>query len=419
MRERIIELLGDHALGRTDTYQAFLFLAIRLLRPGGLGLFVVPHSFMLSETAGPLRAYLTEHCAIRFVADLSGAQVFEGVSAYVMLLIFEKRDGVKGGRPATVVRATEMVGHALQDALAGRHVDTPYYQVFEQDASSFGSEPWRLRSPAEADLGRKVATLPTLGDFFKVRLGFISGADDVFIVPKSLVPKGEGKAFVPFLADRQIGAYAVPKRTDYFFFYPYLGERSLDEAEVADKYPATYAYLKSHEVKLSARSQVRKGNVPWWRPERPRKPSHLMRPKIVTPHLVVVPRFALDEHGTLAVSRAPYLYPLDEEGAELDLMRFYLGILNTTVCFWHIGQTSHRYSRGYAMLEPKTLRGVPVPDIQKVDPMTVASVVQIVERLVQGTEGDGDDESLEDLSASLYGLSHRDRVLLGLAEERR
>ncbi len=416
LRQRIQEFLGDRAFGRIDTYAAFLVLAFRLLKPGGFGLFVVPHSFLISESASPIRKLLGESCHIHFIADLSGVRVFENVDAYVILLVFEKRSEHTVEGPAVVVRAQEMVGQALQDALSGKRKDGPYYSIYDVDQSTLGPGPWTLRTLGETSVSRRASELPTLGDLFTVRLGFISGADDVFIVPASSLPKGERNAFVPYLADREIGAFRVPSRTSRFFFYPYIDEELLTEVELRERFPGTYEYLRSQKRVLSDRAAVKKGDIPWWRPERPRLPQNLMRPKLITPHLVVVPRFALDEKGRFAVSRSPLLYPT-ESGAELDLMRFYLGILNSTACFWHISRTSHRYSHGYSMLEPKTLKRVPVPDINALEPLLVRSVLGAVGGILNraGDHIAADlEKTLDQLSAEAYGLTREERRVVGM-----
>ncbi len=89
----------------------------------------------------------------------------------------------------------------------------------------------------------------------------------------------------------------------------------------------------------------------------PRLPQNMMVPKVVSPHLSLVPRFALDADGAYAVSHSPLLYPKDS-GVAQELLRFFVAVLNSTVCYWHITAHSHTYARGYAMLEPKTLKPV-------------------------------------------------------------
>jgi len=97
---------------------------------------------------------------------------------------------------------------------------------------------------------------------------------------------------------------------------------------LSSSFPRTWAYLQSHKGQLEQRPPVKTGRLPWWQPERPRF-DYLLRPKIVSPHLVVVPRFSLDQAGEYAITRSPLLYPKGKS-VEQDLLRFFLAVLNST-----------------------------------------------------------------------------------------
>jgi methylase of polypeptide subunit release factors len=67
MRERVSDYMGQDASGRIDMYLPFLKIALELLKPGGHGLFVLPHSFMLKRSASGMRRLLSEFASIRLV----------------------------------------------------------------------------------------------------------------------------------------------------------------------------------------------------------------------------------------------------------------------------------------------------------------------------------------------------------------
>ena len=81
----------------------------------------------------------------------------------------------------------------------------------------------------------------------------------------------------------------------------------MEEEEVKERFPKAWEYLQSRKHKLESRAPVGKGDLDWWRPVRPRSPEHMMRPKIISPYLVMVPRFSFDREGRYAISRAPLL----------------------------------------------------------------------------------------------------------------
>lgn len=418
MRERVTQFMNGYATGKIDMYLAFLRIGLEMLKPGGYGLFVLPHSFLLSKSAAKMRKVISEKCWIRCLADLSAIRIFEDSGSYIILLIFQKLPEIgHKAPPATIIKCHDLVGLALQDALEGRSVETNIYSIYEVEQETFREDEWLVLPPTEFTIKRKFKDLPRIHDFFHVRVGFISGADDIFIVSDEKAPEGEEELFVPFLHDREMDVYTVPERTTRRFFYPYIHGRKIKEHELREKYPKTWEYLSSNEEDLRNRPPVRRGQVHWWEPERPRLPEHIMRPKIVTPHLVLVPRFSLDVEGKYAVSHAPLLYP-KEAGAEVDFLRFFLAILNSTSCYWHIATHSHKYRGGYVMLEPKTLKNTPVPDPAQVPSKSMHRIVKLVDRrlLVSGVDALEIEKQLDELVADLYGLSSKERRILGLEE---
>lgn len=416
VRDRIRNFLGALGHGRIDSYQAFLLLGLQLLRPGGYGLFVVPHSFLISDSASPLREHISENAHIRFLVDLSGVQVFEDVDAYVVLVVFQKAAPFVEAYPATVVRVKELIGSALQDALEGQQVETPYYSVDSVHQDVFGHGAWIIPSASEASLKNRLEEGVPLSKLFEVRQGFVSGSDDVFVIDAGNVPEGEEALFAPLLRDRDMETYGVPSKSSFMFFYPYVDGELVDESTLRSRFPGTYSYLTEHRDVLEARSAVVKGNLAWWRPERPRPPQRMLVPKIVTPHLVIVPRFGLDVAGTYAISRSPMIMSGSPSQPKIDLLRYVLGVLNSTPGFWYVTHVSHKYNNGYSMLEAKTLKSVPIPNPGELEASVLSSFVELVaERITHPSSYREIEYKIDKMVASFYKLSSRDQTFLGIA----
>ena len=417
MRDSVTGLLNHRATGRTDLYLAFLFIGMELLKPGAFGLFVLPHSFLINESAKGMREYITQNAWVRCLVDLSAIEVFGDSGIYPVLLILQKRTGIDHpAPPATVAKVQDLVGRALQDILDRRRVDrSTFYNVYDVDQGVFDKEQWSVVPPLQAAIQEKFTRLPRLEDFLFVRQGFISGSNDVFIVSEGQVPTGEEAMFVPYLPDRAMRAYVIPEDTDQYFFYPYVDGIQVEETTLREQFPQTWAYLNAHKSALSKRSGVRRGQLEWWRPDRPRLPRHMMRPKLVSPHLVLVPRFSADFDGRYAISRAPLLYPR-EQGSVGDMLKYFLGVLNSTPCYWHVATNSHTYRRGYVMLEPKTLKQTPVPDPTKIDRRLLRSLISLVEERLEKTGATARtvEKQIDQLVADLYGLNGEERVVISM-----
>jgi hypothetical protein len=167
------------------------------------------------------------------------------------------------------------------------------------------------------------------------------------------------------------------------------------------------------KMSVKERSSVKAGTVAWWCPHRPMPVLKMLRPKLVSPHLVLIPRFSFDQGGKFAVSRSPWLVP-KEDATDEDILRYFVAVLNSSVIAWQIMQTSHKYSRGYAMLEKKTLKSLFVPKPKDVEPAIMKKLLNFVEKRLGDQNVDVIEAQIDEIVAQLYGLSDEDRQQIGL-----
>jgi methylase of polypeptide subunit release factors len=412
VRERLSSYMLEQGLGKQDLYLAFLKAAINHTAPGGVVCFVLPHSFLLSKSASQLRRQISETFAIRVLADLSEVPVFEQTGVYVILLIAERTS--ERHVPATIVKCQEFVGAALQDALAGRTTVSDGYQVFEMDQREFQRDRWHLLRPEEATLRNAIGAHHGLEQFIEVRQGLVTGADEVFILTSRDCPKAERGVWRPLLPDREMLRFAVPSRLTTVVFTPFdpNGKR-LGETDLRRSYPETWKHLSKAKDLLSNRSSVRTGTIKWWEPERPRSPDKMFVPKIVTPHLVLLPRFGIDVEGKYAVSHCPYLVPQSETGG-LSLLKVVCAVMNSAIGHWQLASSSHKYSRGYLMLEVKTLRDFHMPDPALLPPSLTRKIVRLVDTLTDSPDDTKAMADLDEAVGQMFGLSPSQMSLVGL-----
>ena len=345
------------------------------------------------------------------LADLSEVPVFAETGAYVLLLIARKK--VSGGesrqRKALIIRCRDFVGHALQDGLAGKLTTGDYYSIYELEQAAFSQERWHILPSKQIGMWGRLSRLPTLESIVSIHQGFVTGCDPVFICKS--IPENERAAYLPYLSDRKMGRYAVPNRTDEFVFYPYVNGTKLDERTLESRFPATWAYLNGHKKTLMARRPVKERRCAWWCPDQSRPPDRMLRAKIVVPHLILIPAFCLDDKGKYAVSRSPLLYREDDN---LDVLRYVLAVLNSSVGYWQIAATSFKYSRGYARLEVKTLRALRIPAPASITPAQMRRIQSSVDKLLRDPSDQSADAELDDIMADVHGLSSQERAEIGL-----
>lgn len=422
------DYLSDQKQGRIDLYFAFIKIAIKCLKPGGIGMFVLPGTFLTTQSASAIRTLLTDNAIIKCIVDLTGVSVFGDVKAYPILLIFQKKlvnHDVKRDSPVTVAKISYKVGQALYEILNNRIYETEDFSIYKLPQSHFLKNEWSLTTPNEFYLKEKLSGFPKLNQFLEAKIGFIAGHKDAFIIAKADIPKGEEKIFAPYLSDREMQMYNVPKTTKLFFFFPYIDNIQLDGDTLQDKFPKTYAMLLKHKNVLSKRADVVNGSVAWWKPSRTRLPISMLAPKIVTPHLVFTPKFGVDTKGKYAVSRSPFLVVKQSKSAsalsyesEENILLYFSAVLNSRVCFWYLSTLTPMYSEGYVMLEPKSLHDLPVPDPRTIDRHKYIAIVSLVkERVALGDSPKGMllQNKIENHVIDLYKLDEDEKRYFNIA----
>jgi hypothetical protein len=412
-REAYSQYLGKFKSGRVDAYLAFVKLCLEIVSPGGFVCLVLPQVFLSARNSRPLRERISIDFDIRCVVDLTAIDVFDGVGAYTILLILERRT-LSSSQPAKaqVVRVQEFVGPALQACLERRVVDTPYYSVFEVDQGYFQRASWVLLDPGDMQVEARLSVFKPIAEYLEVRQGFLTGADDVFIRQGRLIPVEDRALYREYLKDKQITRYGLPTEVEEVVFYPYEGDRPLSEHDLVERYPDTWAYLLANRSRLEARRSVQKGETLWWRPIRPRDPSRLFRPKIVCPHLMLTPRFGLDLEGKYAVSHTPFLSAREEnEEDELVILKFFSAILNSSVAQWHLTTYSPKFKHGYNRVEVASIRDLPVPHPARVRPSDMNAILQLVDAALSDRKAKVQPE-IDQLVERIYGLDGSERTFI-------
>jgi hypothetical protein len=197
-------------------------------------------------------------------------------------------------------------------------------------------------------------------------------------------------------------------------FYPYENGVRLTEEDLRKRYPWTWNYLLQNRDVLEQRRAVARAKNPWWRPVRSRDPKDMLRPKIVCPHLMLTPRFAIDELGKFAVSHTPYLTVLEEHD-ELTTLRFFCGVLNSSIGQWYLQAHAPKYSRGYNRVEVSLIKTIPVPDPAQVPTRQLRELHDLVERASRREPTPELEARIDQLVADFYGLTPDERrILLGM-----
>ncbi|PTA68900.1 HsdM family class I SAM-dependent methyltransferase [Deinococcus arcticus] len=408
-KDKVVSALDNFYGGRQESYLAFMNIALRLLKPGGQAFFVVPHAFLLNENANLLRNHISEDFTIRYLIDLTKIKVFENVSTYVILLIIQKaKPTVEHSLIYAQVR--DFPGHALEAILDGFEITDPNYSIYRVLQNQFKNSQWKPIPSSLYVIQAKIEQNSPLKNHITPKQGFNTGDDEVFIRLEKAVPASERVLYMKYMPDKKITRFVLPESTGELVFYPYLDEKEITFDSVS-KYKNTYLHLSAQRENRLQKSRVNESN--WWKPERPRQPKDIRVPKIVAPHLLLSPRFALDLSGEYAVKRSIYFIIKDrkkfDHEQEVRLLKFYCGIMNSEVFMWQLERNSQKYGSGYSLIEQKTLTDVYVPNIDNSDVILVDSMIKEIDQVIAtGKESWDNRRNIDQLALLLYGLSSGD-----------
>lgn len=413
------DIMGNLKSGKIDTYHAFLKLSIDLLKPNGLGLFVIPHNFLISESSKHLRNYILENCYLESVADLSAINVFENVNTYTMLLIVRKKKDLNiiAQNNTWLLKCRSSVGEALNQLLNENENDQSQYQVYKAINYFKKDSEWFILNKKEFELFQKIKENREINDFLKLTQGVVTGKDNIFIRNIKEINKNDKNLYKKLLPDKKISSYSFDKNTDDFVFYPFLENNLIDEKTLSETYKETWKYLNDNKNVLVNRGKVKNTQFSWWKLHSPGNPLDANSPKIVSPYLTISPKFSIDINGEYITSRSSY-FTLKDKDSDIDLLYYFLGILNSIPCYWCISLQSHKQASGYNIFPIKLLKTVPVPDPTIVDNSSLVNkmILEVKKRI---NEKDSSkffeiEKRINQIACELYKLTSSEKELLGI-----
>jgi hypothetical protein len=428
-----------------DIATLFIERGLSLLRPsrgrdrgGRLG-YIVTRTFCETDAAAPLRELLAAGRRVNSITDFGAGLVFEGVSAYTVLLNLTRE-------PNPTFKLTRVPAPPSLSALVSAELpNSPLAATIS--AAELDAEPWPLMLPVErALLDRLAAAHPSLravsGD--QIFQGVITGADPIYrcadVGPHPsdpslrLVKPPALERPDPIAIEREVLRPVVAGANDLHRFrwapsnewiiFPY--ERNteteayqpMSAARFGQRFPLAYAWLNSHREALLARSPqtgTTWSDQNWPAFSRRQNLERFAEPKVLVPYMLRELCAAPDPgaHYFVNVTTGGYGIGLNPEYA---ITREYLAaLLNSELCSWALRRRSRAFRGDYFAGRASNLRLIPIA-ITAND--TQNELVAAYERCVQaaGATDTATGEHDEELTARIYDQSVRsfDDLVFGL-----
>lgn len=408
--ETVAGVLGDLFHNKPDMSSAFLLKAARSLPAGKILGSIIPASLLDSESARRLREELGSVLKPRLIARLGSQILFANatVDAGVYLGISDLQDL----GPTLAFWADHRIESAASGLRALRRIrtsgrpklETPLdlngYSLYTNPELGASPDEWTPRPYRSWSLLKQLTHCQKVGDLFSVRQGIRTGANPVFLLPKSdweNLPTRERRYFRPAVVNESIRSGVLSDSA--YVFYPY-GRYEIDsEAKLKSALEVFYAkILRPAQKRLAARS----GIVPtrWWELTRHRDWQIEESPKLLSTYFGDAGSFAVDATGAFVVVQGYAWLPKNtrksQPGLTLDIRYAYQALLSSSIFSTLLSATSSHVGGGQWNLSKKFVDSIPIPDLMspEVPPEIVLALVEKGKLISGGGEIDSETNSL-------------------------
>ncbi len=361
---------------RADLYAYFFELGLKLLKPNGMLGFISSATFFKTGSGEPLRRYLQTHATLKKVVDFGDLQVFEGVTTYPAILIFQNALPKDDSEIHTLVLKNELP-KKLSETFAAQHGVMAHAQL--------RADSWQLEDARLAQLRDKLTQgYPTLKDVSgSPYRGIVTGFNEAFVIDRATKDKliqqdpKSAELLKPFLEGKDLKKWHVAPRDLWLIFIPWhfplhkdLSIKSASEkAELKfeKQYPAIYQHLTQFKNELSARNKTETGiRYEWYALQRYASTYYeeFEKSKIIYPVISQGAKFSVENTKAFSNDKTFILNSVD---------KFCLGVLNSKV-IWFIVSATFSSLRGGVWrfeLRGQDMEKLPIPPANNQHPITI------------------------------------------------
>ncbi len=413
--------------GVADLYTYFMEKGLRLLREGGYYSVIVSSSFLRTNFAEPLRAFLKKAAATLRIVDFGGLAVFENAKdTYVCVPLLAKR---KQPERIEIARIPSLDFEDMGAYLRHRLYTIPHQRLTP--------EAWSLKSDEETSVFDKIGRMGTpLANYVEGRIfyGIKTGLNEAFIIDNktrmALIAKDKRSAELikPLVGGEDIRRWIFHNKDLWLIFT----RRGIE----IEKYPAIKEHLSKWKAELTPKKNSsdkvgrKPGRYKWFEIQDDVAYYQAFEsPKIIFPDIAKGPRFCLDTKGNYLANTA-YCLGTDD--------KYLLGILNSRLFWFAISNISipfgirageYRYRLIYQYMEKVPIRPINLSD--PADKARHVKVVEFVDRMLElnkqkhsgklapsqveriDREIAATDAEIDDLVYELYGITGEEREIIG------
>jgi type I restriction-modification system DNA methylase subunit len=355
------------ATGKYDIYALFLEMSFKMLKISGSLSYILPHKFLISDFGKGIRGFLSENKAVKSLLHFGSEMVFEDASTYTCIIT---------------------LSHNNKD-LEFKHLKpNEIFNNFEYDAIKYeklNSNKWNLTNKSISNILNKIHDKPLqVKEIFKgVFQGIVSGdnkafylnncyeEDDCIIGENELFEnkvKVEKDLVKKVLNGKTIKRYGIEYNNQYILYTYKLEDgktQIINEEILKEEYPLTYNFLFELYDRLSSRGSKNMKYPSWYSLWNFRNIHNQSIKKILTPDVCFKSTMWLDKNAEYFYNDTSYGLVLKDD-IEEDY-KFFLAILNSSLMWFYLLNTSAELRGGYFRFKTKFIEPFCFPKLNDID----------------------------------------------------
>ena len=320
--------------GRIDLYYPFLINMTSSLREGGIIGVITSNRFLTTKSGSDIRQFLLENYDILEIIDLGDTKLFD-VAVLPSIFIGRKNTLNPNSERTKFTKIYEVIDDSNDSVLTCDSI----YEVLKQKKSNqykvankkydltigYFQKPqekggiWKMNTLEECEWVENIKrkSIGTIGDFFRVRVGVKSCADDVFFNVKCAESeKPEDAVMRKIISQENISQWQISSQLQEVI-YPHTAINGKKEVVDITQYPNALSYLQKYSEELKKRKYLIKANRLWYEYWVPQNPLLWSKTKIVFADISSTPRFAIDTKGSLVNGNCYWIVAEDEKDKDI------------------------------------------------------------------------------------------------------
>ncbi len=304
--------------GRVDLYYPFLIAMTESLKEGGILGVITSNRYLSTKSGESIREYLSKNYEILELIDLGDTKLFE--AAVLPAIFIGRKHKQISPSPAKFIKIYEELNGYKGELISANNIydvlydnKSGYFNVGQKRykkssgaliySISSGSS-WEMLSRDESEWVSKIDCAATnkVEDFFKVKVGIKSTADDIFISDKwddFGVDRPEFELLKDLISQENIKPWNVTDNFKLKVLYPHISINGEKQTVQIEKFPKAQKYFLLHEERLKSRKYLMDAGRQWFELWVSHKPDQWNFPKLVFPDISLIPRFCFDEGGKI------------------------------------------------------------------------------------------------------------------------